>query len=68
MRSYFDEPYYEIHYMLEEGGDVEYVDEYRGKPIRKYSTAVKVMESLKRKYPNAVMWDIGLYDESGRID
>ena len=60
--------YYEVHYMLDEGNDVEIIDTYRGKAMRKYETAVKCMEAAKKKYPSAVMWDIALYDNSGRID
>ena len=65
---YPDGEYYEVHYMLGEGGDVEIAVNYRGKPMRKRETAVKCMNALKRKYPDAVMWYIGLYDETGRID
>lgn len=68
MNAYYDDEYYEVHFMIEEGGDVEIVDTYRGKPIRQRATAVKCMNHMKKKYPKAVMWDIGLYDYSGRID
>jgi len=60
--------YYEVHYQLEEFGDVEFVSSYRGKPMRSISTAEKCLAMVKRKYPNAVFTEIALYDCSGRID
>lgn len=65
---YPDSEYYEIHYAFEDGGDVEFVSSYRGKPIRTYSTALKCLEHEKKKHPNAIWFEIALYDESGRID
>lgn len=63
-----DGEYYEVHYQLEQGGDVEFISTYKGKPMRRYETAIKCMEAAKKKHPNAVMWDIALYDRFGRID
>lgn len=60
--------YYEVHYLLKEGGDVEFVSEYRGKAMRSEMTAIKCMEAEKKKHPQAIGWEIALYDESGRID
>lgn len=65
---YPDGEYYEIHYQLEERGDVEFVSSYRGKAIRSEATARKCLEMIKRKYPKAFAFEIALYDESGRID
>lgn len=66
--SYPDGTYYEVHYQLEECGDVEFVTTYRGKPMRSKLTALKCLEMVKKKYPNAVFIETALYDESGRID
>jgi hypothetical protein len=69
MNMYYpNKEYYEVHYQLEECGDVEFVSEYRGKAMRKYSTAEKCMEQIKKKIPTAIFFEIALYDESGRID
>lgn len=63
-----DGEYYEIHYMGEEGGDVEFISTYRGKAMRTKTTALKCLDAVNKKHPNAIMCEIALYDESGRID
>lgn len=59
--------YFEVHYMLDPQGDVEFISEYRGKAMRQCSTAERAVAKLKKDKPTAFAIEIAEYDESGRI-
>lgn len=62
------EHYFEIHYMLDPRGDVKYIQRYRCRAMRQYSTAEKAVAKLRKDEPTAFAIEIAEYDEGGRID
>lgn len=62
--------YFEVHYKLPNVYDIQMICTYRGKKIRSYSTAEKVVQKLKADFPKADMIEIAEYDDNGggRID